>query len=270
MNTRPLLFPWKEDKKKTQITIRKEKIGNAKPFIIAGPCSIQSYDQLKNAAKIAKESGAQGLRGGAFKPRSSPYAFQGLKKEGLEILEKVGKELDLITVSEVLDSRDIDLVFDHVDILQVGSRNMHNSSLLKELGKLKKPILLKRGFAATYEELLLSAEYILSGGNEEVILCERGIRTFETYTRNTLDLNAVAALKELSHLPVIVDPSHGTGKRSLVLPMARAAIAAGADGVIVEMQVDPEKSISDAMQTIGPEEFKTMMQQIAKIHEALF
>ena len=265
-----LLFPQQEGKRKTQILVKEQKIGDTTPFVIAGPCSIQSYEQLKNAAKIAKQFGAQALRGGAFKPRTSPYAFQGLKQEGLEILKEVGKELDLITVSEVIDCRDIEAVFNYADILQVGSRNMHNSSLLKELGMLKKPILLKRGFAATYEEFLLAAEYILSGGNQEVILCERGIRTFETYTRNTLDLNAVAALKELSHLPIIVDPSHGTGKRSLVLPMARAAIAAGADGLIVEMQMHPETSISDAMQTIGPKEFQTMMEEILKVHNALF
>lgn len=256
-------------KNKPFIEIKKEKIGEKKPFIIAGPCSIESYEQLYFAAKVVKNRGAQALRGGAFKPRTSPYAFQGLKEEGLKILHQIGKEFDLITVSEVLDSKDIDLVARYTDVLQVGSRNMHNSSLLKELGALRHPILLKRGFAATYQEFLYAAEYILNKGNEKVILCERGIRTFETYTRNTLDLNIVAAIKELSHLPIIVDPSHGTGKRSLVLPMARAAIAAGAHGLLIEMQPDPEKSISDKDQTISPEEFEQMMDQIHRVHQAI-
>jgi 3-deoxy-7-phosphoheptulonate synthase len=218
---------------------------------------------------MAQEQGAQALRGGAFKPRTSPYEFQGLGEEGLKILQTVGAKYNLLTISEVMDASQINLVASYIDILQIGARNMHNFSLLKELGRVKNPILLKRGFAATYQDLLLAAEYIMSAGNPNVILCERGIRTFETYTRNTLDLNAVPALKELTHLPILVDPSHGTGRRSMILPMARAAIAAGADGITVEMHPNPDAALTDAAQTIGPEAFVQMMREIRIIHECL-
>ncbi|EKE08565.1 MAG: hypothetical protein ACD_17C00098G0002, partial [uncultured bacterium] len=214
---------------KTVIHIKGRTIGSGELFIIGGPCSIESKEQMEECARVVQENGAAALRGGAFKPRTSPYEFQGMEEEGLKILKEMGDKYHLITVSEVMDASQIGLVSAYVDILQIGARNMHNFTLLKALGSVKNPILLKRGFAASYQDLLLAAEYIISAGNPNVILCERGIRTFETHTRNTLDLNAVPALKELTHLPVLVDPSHGTGKRSMVLPMARAAIAAGAD-----------------------------------------
>ena len=216
---------------KTVIEIKGKTIGGSELFVIAGPCSIESKEQMEECAKVAYENGAQSLRGGAFKPRTSPYEFQGMGEEGLKILRDAAAPYNLITVSEVMDVSQIELVASYVDILQIGARNMHNFSLLKELGRVKNPILLKRGFAATYQDLLLAAEYIISAGNPNVILCERGIRTFETHTRNTLDLNAVPALKELTHLPIVVDPSHGTGHRSMVAPMARASVAAGADGI---------------------------------------
>ncbi len=254
---------------KTVIQIKGKTIGGDELFVIAGPCSIESKEQMEFCAKLAFENGAQALRGGAFKPRTSPYEFQGLEEEGLQILQKAAEPYQLVTVSEVMDASQIDLVSRYIDILQVGARNMHNFSLLKKLGRVKNPILLKRGFAATYQDLLMAAEYIMSAGNPNVILCERGIRTFETYTRNTLDLNAVPALKELTHLPVLVDPSHGTGIRSMVLPMARAAIAAGADGVAVEMHPDPDRAFTDAAQTIGPKLFEKMMKEINLIHKCL-
>lgn len=254
---------------KTVIQIKGKTIGGKELFIIAGPCSIESKEQMQLCAQIAYENGAQSLRGGAFKPRTSPYEFQGLGQEGLGILRDAGAKYNLITITEVMDSSQIDLIASNIDILQVGARNMHNFSLLKELGRVKNPILLKRGFAATYQDLLLAAEYIMSAGNPNVILCERGIRTFETHTRNTLDLNAVPALKELTHLPVVVDPSHGTGHRSMVLPMARAAVAAGADGITVEMHPDPDRALTDAAQTIGPKAFAKMMQEIKAIFQCL-
>ncbi|MGB7978370.1 MAG: 3-deoxy-7-phosphoheptulonate synthase [Chlamydiales bacterium] len=254
---------------KTVIELKGKTIGGDELFVIAGPCSIESKEQMEFCAKLAFENGAQALRGGAFKPRTSPYEFQGMGEEGLQILQKAAAPYRLITVSEVMDASQIDLVAKYTDILQIGARNMHNFSLLKELGRVKNPILLKRGFAATYQDLLLAAEYIISAGNPNVILCERGIRTFETHTRNTLDLNAVPVLKELSHLPVIVDPSHGTGIRSMVLPMARAAVAAGADGIAVEMHPHPDKAYTDAAQTIGPELFQKMMKEVNLIHKCL-
>ncbi len=253
----------------TIIELKGKKIGGGELFVIAGPCSIESKEQIEECAKIAAASGAQALRGGAYKPRTSPYEFQGMEEEGLKILKEAGEKYGLITVSEVMDASQIATVAKYADILQIGARNMHNFSLLKELGRVKNPVLLKRGFAATYQDLLLAAEYIISAGNPNVILCERGIRTFETYTRNTLDLNAVPALRELTHLPILVDPSHGTGLRSLVLPMARASIAAGADGVIVEMHPDPDKALTDAQQTICPATFAKMMEQLKVIHKAV-
>jgi 3-deoxy-7-phosphoheptulonate synthase len=253
----------------TVIEVRGKKIGGGSLFSIAGPCSIESKEQLEACAKAAKESGASALRGGAYKPRTSPYEFQGMGEEGLKLLRDAGEKYGLVTVSEVVEASQIEISSCYVDILQVGARNMQNFALLKELGKVKNPILLKRGFAATYQDLLYAAEYIISSGNPNVILCERGIRTFETYTRNTFDLNAIPALKELTHLPVIADPSHATGRRSLVLPMARAAVAAGADGIIVEIHPDPDKSLTDAAQTIGFDDFAKLMREATAVHNVL-
>ncbi len=269
----PLRFPYKlaaRDAKKenTIIEIKGSRIGGGDLFVIAGPCSIESKEQMMASAKAAKESGALGLRGGAFKPRTSPYEFQGMGEKGLQLLKEAGKEHGLITVSEIMDSSQIPLLEEYVDILQVGARNMQNFTLLRELGKIRRPILLKRGFSATYQDLLMAAEYILSGGNFEVILCERGIRTFETYTRNTLDLNAVPALKELTHLPILVDPSHGTGKRSLIAPMAMASLGAGADGLMIEVHPDPDRAVSDAKQTISLEALKELMGKLQTLHKA--
>lgn len=254
---------------RTVIEVGGKQIGAHELFIIAGPCSIESEAQMFECARVAFENGAQALRGGAFKPRTSPYEFQGMGIEGVKLLAAAGKKYNLVTVTEVLDVSSIHAAAPHIDILQVGTRNMHNFELLKELGKVKNPILLKRGFAATYQDLLHAAEYIMSGGNPNVILCERGIRTFETYTRNTLDLSAVPALKELTHLPVISDPSHGTGRRSLVAPMARASVAAGVDGLILEVHPEPDLALTDAQQTIGPEAFAQLMKEIRAIHIVL-
>ena len=236
-----------------------QKIGDGSLSLIAGPCSVESERQIVEIAKSVKDSGAQFLRGGAFKPRTSPYAFQGLKAEGLELLREARKVTGLPIVTEIMRVSHIPL-FEDVDIIQVGARNMQNFELLKELGRLEKPILLKRGLSSTLEELLMSAEYIMAGGNEKVILCERGIRTYETYTRNTLDISAVPILKKLSHLPVIVDPSHASGISWLVEPLALAAVAAGADGLIIEVHNDPQHALSDGAQSLTPEQFD----QVAK------
>lgn len=236
-----------------------QKIGDGSLSLIAGPCSVESERQIVEIAKSVKNSGAQFLRGGAFKPRTSPYAFQGLKAEGLELLREARKVTGLPIVTEIMRVSHIPL-FEDVDIIQVGARNMQNFELLKELGKLDKPILLKRGLSSTLEELLMSAEYIMAGGNEKVILCERGIRTYETYTRNTLDISAVPILKKLSHLPVIVDPSHASGISWLVEPLALSAVAAGADGLIIEVHNDPQHALSDGAQSLTPEQFD----QVAK------
>lgn len=236
-----------------------QKIGDGSLSLIAGPCSVESERQIVEIAKSVKDSGAQFLRGGAFKPRTSPYAFQGLKAEGLELLREARKVTGLPIVTEIMRVSHIPL-FEDVDIIQVGARNMQNFELLKELGRLDKPILLKRGLSSTIEELLMSAEYIMAGGNEKVILCERGIRTYETYTRNTLDISAVPILKKLSHLPVIVDPSHASGISWLVEPLALAAVAAGADGLIIEVHNDPPHALSDGAQSLTPEQFD----QVAK------
>lgn len=253
----------------TIIKMGEVSIGGDELFIIAGPCSIESREQLEACAKVAKDNGAQALRGGAYKPRSSPYDFQGMGVDGLKLLAEVGAKYGLITVSEVMDGSQIAAAAEYVDILQIGARNMQNYTLLTELGKIKNPILLKRGFAATYHELLMSAEYIMLAGNPNVILCERGIRTVETFTRNTLDLNAIPALQQLTHLPIVADPSHGTGVRSLVLPMARASVAAGAHGILVEMHPDPDKSISDAKQTIDFATFSDLVTQVRRIKSVL-
>ena len=235
------------------------KIGGQEIIVMAGPCAVESLAQLREAASAVKACGAKFLRGGAFKPRTSPYDFQGLGEEGLKLLRKVADEFNLRVVTEIVDKDDIELFCNYSDILQVGARNMQNFQMLKALGKCKKPVLLKRGLSATISEWLNAAEYIMSGGNEQVIFCERGIRTYETFTRNTLDLSAVAAVKELSHLPIIVDPSHGTGRWKMVAPMARAAIAAGADGLIIEVHPHPEKALSDGDQSLTPDAFKELM-----------
>jgi 3-deoxy-7-phosphoheptulonate synthase len=234
--------------------------------VIAGPCSVENEKQTIETARAVKEAGANLLRGGAFKPRSSPYAFQGLGLQGLKILKKAKEETGLPIVTEVVDSRDLLWVCEYADVLQIGTRNMQNFSLLKEAGKANIPILLKRGMNSTIEEWLNSAEYILSEGNPAVILCERGIRTFEKYTRNTLDLSAVPAIKELTHLPIIVDPSHGAGKVSLIPSMSLAAVAAGADGIIVEVQINPEEALSDGEQSLTPEQFSGMMTKLRSLH----
>ena len=241
------------------------KIGGDHLVIMAGPCSVESLEQLREAAQCVKEGGAQFLRGGAFKPRTSPYDFQGLGDEGLKMLRTVADEFGLKVITEVVDHDDIDLVGAYADVFQVGARNMQNFQMLKALGKARKPVLLKRGLSATISEWLNAAEYIMAGGNENVILCERGIRTYETFTRNTLDLSAVAAVKELSHLPVIVDPSHGTGRWQMVRPMARAAVAAGADGLIIEVHPHPEVALSDGDQSLKPKNFEAVMHEISQI-----
>ena len=240
-------------------------IGNGTIVIMAGPCSVESREQILLSAELVKKSGAKVLRGGAFKPRTSPYAFQGLEEEGLKLLAEAREKTGLLIITEVITPTDVPLVADYADILQIGARNMQNFALLKDVGKLKKPVLLKRGQSSTLKELLMSAEYIMSQGNEQVILCERGIRTFEEYTRNTCDLSAVPALKELSHLPVIVDPSHGTGVRSLVTPLAKAAIAVGADGLIIEVHPHPEAAFSDGAQSLTPEQFEILMEWVRKL-----
>jgi 3-deoxy-7-phosphoheptulonate synthase len=253
----------------TVIRIGDVEIGGAKIVSMGGPCSIETEEQIEASAAIVASAGAQIIRGGAFKPRSSPYSFQGLGENGLRILRVAADRHKLLVVSEVMDQVQIPLLSEYSDILQVGARNMQNFNLLRELGKVRKPILLKRGIAATIEELLLSAEYIMSGGNYEVLLCERGIRTFETATRNTMDIAAIAVLKRLTHLPVIADPSHGTGKRDYVLPMARAAVAAGTDGLLVEVHPDPDHALSDGAQTLRPDQFVEMMQQVRAIAQAI-
>ena len=265
--------PFKQANRKFHPTDTIVEIGNARIgggyfAVIAGPCSVESEEQIIQVATAVKESGAHILRGGAFKPRTSPYAFQGMKGEGIQLLLEAKKATGLPIITEIMNIRDLPL-FDEVDIIQVGARNMQNFDLLKELGKTKKPVLLKRGLANTLQELLMSAEYIMSEGNEQVILCERGIRTFETYTRNTLDLSAVCALHELSHLPVVVDPSHATGMSKMVSPMALAATAAGADGIMVEVHNDPASALCDGAQSITPEQFHELTHRIQRVREAI-
>ena len=244
------------------------RVGGGYFAMIAGPCSVESEEQLVGIAKAVKESGATMLRGGAFKPRTSPYAFQGLGAEGLRLLEIAKQETGLPIVTEIMNINTLDL-FDNVDVIQVGARNMQNFDLLKELGKTRKPILLKRGLANTLQELLMSAEYIMSEGNENVILCERGIRTFETYTRNTMDISAIPVLHELSHLPVVADPSHATGKSRLVSAMSCAAVAAGADGLMIEVHNDPEKALCDGAQSLTPEQFGEVARKVRAIREVM-
>jgi 3-deoxy-7-phosphoheptulonate synthase len=244
---------------KTEITVRDTVIGGDEFVVMAGPCSVESEKQILESAEIAVRHGAKLLRGGAFKPRTSPYDFQGLEEEGLKLLDKARRATGLGIVTEVMSDRDVDMVAEYADVLQIGARNMQNFALLKTLGKCGRPILLKRGMSSTIKELLMSAEYIVAHGNSNVMLCERGIRTFETATRNTCDITAVAVLNELTHLPVILDPSHATGKRSLVPALARAAVAIGADGMIVEMHPQPEKAVSDGAQSLNPKQYATMM-----------
>ncbi len=250
------------------IQVSDVKIGGGHFAMISGPCSVESEEQIISVALAVKAAGTHILRGGAFKPRTSPYAFQGMKDEGIKLLLKAKAASNLPIITEIMNISSLDL-FEEVDIIQVGARNMQNFDLLKELGKTKKPILLKRGLANTLQELLMSAEYIMSEGNENVILCERGIRTFETYTRNTLDLSAVSVLHELSHLPVVVDPSHATGKAKLVPPMAAAAVAAGADGIMVEVHNDPSCALCDGVQSLTPAQFAELAERICRIREAI-
>lgn len=241
------------------------KIGGGHFAVMAGPCSVESREQLLEAAQAVKACGAQFLRGGAFKPRTSPYDFQGLGVEGLKMMRSVADEVGLKVVTEIVNINDLDTICQYTDMLQIGARNMQNFQLLKDVGFTKKPVLLKRGLSATISEWLNAAEYIASGGNYNIVLCERGIRTYETFTRNTLDLSAVAAVKELSHLPIIVDPSHGTGRWQMVQPMARAAVAAGADGLMIEVHPHPEVALSDGDQSLKPENFKIVMDEVRQI-----
>jgi 3-deoxy-7-phosphoheptulonate synthase len=245
------------------------KIGGPEIIVMAGPCSVETEEQIFKIAKYVKDSGAKILRGGAFKPRTSPYTFQGLGEEGLKLLRSAADEYTLKVITEVMDKSQIDLVEKYADILQIGARNMQNYMFLKDLGKASKPVMLKRGPAATIEEWLMSAEYILAGGNEKVILCERGIRTFETATRNTMDISAIPVVKKKSHLPIIADPSHGVGMRDKVIPMARAAVAAGADGIMVEVHHDPSHALSDGPQSLFPDQFTQMMKEIRMIAQAI-
>jgi 3-deoxy-7-phosphoheptulonate synthase len=253
----------------SRVKVAGVEIGGRRIAVIAGPCAVESEAQVEAAAAAVKAAGATLLRGGAFKPRTSPYSFQGMEDAGLDLLENAGRHVGLPVVTEIMDPHDIDLVAEHADMLQVGARNAQNFSLLRRLGKIKKPVLLKRGMSTRLEEFLMAAEYILSAGNPNVVLCERGIRTFETATRNTLDLTAVPLLKQWTHLPVVVDPSHGTGIWSLVMPMALAAVAAGADGLLIEVHPSPETALSDGPQQLRPERFAELMTALKAVAEAV-
>ena len=244
-------------------------IGGDEVVLMAGPCSIESRDQIFAVAESVARSGAKFLRGGAFKPRSSPYSFQGMGEDGLKLMREAADQFGMLVVSEVMEISQIPVMLPYVDLLQVGARNMQNFNLLRELGKVRKPVLLKRGIAATIEELLLSAEYLMAGGNYDIIVCERGIRTFETYTRNTMDISAIPIVKKLSHLPILADPSHGTGRREKVSPMGRAAIAAGADGLLIEVHNCPDKALSDGAQSLYPEQFAQLVGQLKVIAPAV-
>ncbi|HEX2897267.1 MAG TPA: 3-deoxy-7-phosphoheptulonate synthase, partial [candidate division Zixibacteria bacterium] len=253
----------------TIVKVKNVSIGGKKIALMAGPCSIETREQIKKIAKLIKPTGTKVLRGGAYKPRSSPYSFQGLGEEGLKYLKEAGEATGMAVVSEIMDRADIVPALKYIDLIQVGARNMQNFALLKELGKVNKPVLLKRGMSATLEELLMAAEYILSGGNRNVILCERGIRTFENYTRNTMDISAIPILKALTHLPVVADPSHGTGIRKYVAPMARAAVAAGADGLLIEVHYDPDHAFSDGAQTLFIEQYKALVKELEIVASAV-
>ncbi len=272
--TVPILKPYKlagtEVKEgKTTIKVGDVEIGNGRFTIIAGPCSIEGDEQLMESAYIVKKGGADILRAGAFKPRTSPYSFQGMEEEGLKLLRKAGDANNIPVVTEVMNTTDVELVESYADILQIGARNVQNFALLKRVGQAKKPVVLKRGMMTTIEELLMSAEYILSSGNPNVILCERGIRTFETMTRNTLDISAVPVLKELTHLPVLVDPSHAAGNWKYVLPLSRAAVAVGADGIMVEVHPEPEKAFSDGPQSLKPEKFYRLVDEVRALEKLM-
>jgi len=253
----------------TEVKVGGVSIGGERVIIMAGPCSVESEEQMEKSAEAVARAGATVIRGGAFKPRTSPYSFQGMGEEGLKIMRAAADRHGLQVISEVMDHELIPLLLEYADILQVGARNMQNYTLLKKLSKVSTPVLLKRGLSATIEELLMSAEYILAGGNYNVILCERGIRTFETYTRNTMDISAIPVVKKLSHLPIVADPSHGTGRRHKVLPMARAAVAAGADGLLVEVHPDPDHALSDGAQSLWPDQFAELMGQLKIIAPAV-
>ena len=269
-SVKPILSPYKLVARDlhphdTQVRIGKAVFGGDRFVLVGGPCAVESEEQLRASAQAAKDAGASVIRAGAYKPRTSPYSFQGHGPEGLKILEQIGKELDLPVVTEVIETGDVDIVAKHADALQVGARNMQNFALLKAVGRAGKPVVLKRGMSATLDDFLLAAEYILAAGNDQVILCERGIRTFETAMRNTLDLAAVPYLKKKTHLPVLVDPSHGTGMRDMVTPMALAAAAAGADGVMVEVHINPPCALSDGPQSLFPDQMKALGNQLAAI-----
>lgn len=251
------------------VEVKEASFGGERISIMAGPCSIESEEQLFTIADAVKKAGAKVLRGGAFKPRTSPYTFQGLGLEGLKLMKQAGEQFGLATISEVMEISQVELMDQYVDIYQVGARNMQNFSLLRELGKSRKPVMLKRGMAATIEELLMAAEYIMAGNNYQVVLCERGIRTFENYTRNTLDISAIPVAKKLSHIPIVADPSHGTGRRDQVGPMARAAVAAGADGLIIEVHHKPEQALSDGAQSLYPHQFTRLMEELRMIAWAI-
>ncbi len=270
----PILKPYKLagrefQEKNTVIQVGEVRIGGPAFTVIAGPCSIESEEQMMECGYVAKKAGAKILRGGAFKPRTSPYSFQGMEEEGLKLLKKVGEKTGMPVVTEVMNTTDVDMIEEYSDILQIGARNVQNFALLKKVGHCHKPVLLKRGLMTTIEELLMSAEYILASGNGKVILCERGIRTFETATRNTLDISAVPVLKELTHLPVIIDPSHAAGHAKYIIPLTRAAVAVGADGVIVEIHPEPEKAFSDGAQSLRPEQFYRLMDEVAILEAAM-
>lgn len=270
----PILQPFKLASRefrqeRSQVKVGDVTFGGTHIPVIAGPCAVESEEQMLAAAQAVKESGAHILRGGAYKPRTSPYAFQGLAERGLEILAWAGKQVGMPVVTEVLNPRDVERVAEYSDMLQIGARNMQNFTLLREVGLSRRPVLLKRGLSATISEWLQAADYIISGGNHDVVLCERGIRTFETETRNTFDLSAVAAVHELSHLPIVADPSHGTGKWRYVTPMARAAVAAGADGILVEVHPNPEQALSDGPQSLRPDVFARLMEEIRQVAAAV-
>jgi len=270
----PIMKPFKlvSRESKGQSSLIKVKnviIGGDDVVVIAGPCAVESREQLLTAARMVRQAGAVILRGGAFKPRTSPYSFQGLEEEGLKLLAEASAETGLVTVTEIIDEASLELARDYVDMIQVGARNMQNFRLLRAVGRSGKPVLLKRGLSATIEEWLMAAEYVISEGNENVVLCERGIRTFETATRNTLDLSAVPVVKGQSHLPVIVDPSHATGERKLVAPMSMAALAAGADGLLIEVHPEPDKALSDGPQSLTPEDFSSLMAELRRLAPAI-
>jgi len=265
----PKLVGLKENQKRTIVHVNGVEFGGSEVVIIAGPCAVENKEQLFSTARSIKVDGAKLLRGGAFKPRSSPYSFQGLGEEGLKLLSEIRKETNLPVVTEAMDTRQVELVSKYADMIQIGSRNMQNYPLLKEVGRCGKPVLLKRGMMSTIEEFLLSAEYILSQGNDQVVLCERGIRTFETSTRNTLDLSAVPMLKNLTHLPVIIDPSHGCGLRWMIPSLAKAAVAVGADGLIMEVHNNPEVALCDGHQSLNLDEFTELMTDLRKIATAV-